>query len=193
MATRAHSIPQTRATGWAGLVSRTGIERIWTEALPEQLAQSVLGPFTLVARLTLGWIFVWSGFDKLIRGFTASPFLLHATQGPLTFWFHSLGGSQMATNIINPLVVWGEILIGLTLIFGIFTRAGAFWGTIMMMLYYLAQFPPAQNPWMDEHLVYILLLGLLSALGAGRILGLDAWIERLPWVKRHHLVTLLLG
>jgi len=196
MATRAHSVgsvPRTQVTGWVSLVKRAGIERVWTDALPETLAQSVLGPVTLLLRLTLGWIFVWAGFDKLIRGFSASAFLLHGTQGPLTFWFHSLGGSQMATNIVNPLVVWGEILIGITLIFGIFTRAGAFWGAVMMMLYYLAQFPPAQNPWLDEHLMYILLLGLLGALGAGRILGLDAWVERLPWVKRHHLVTLLLG
>ncbi len=80
----------------------------------------------------------------------------------------------------TPLVIWGEILIGLTPhLRDIHTRRRLL-GRIMMMLYYLALFPPAQNPWMDEHLVYILLLGLLGALGAGRILGLDAWIERLP-------------
>jgi len=46
---------------------------------------------------------------------------------------------------------------------------------------------------MDDHLVYILLFGLLGALGAGRILGVDAWIERIPWVKRNRLVAILLG
>jgi thiosulfate dehydrogenase [quinone] large subunit len=170
-----------------------GIDRLWLDALPERLAQSVMGPFMLLLRLTMGWIFLWSGIDKLVTDFSASGFLLHSTQGPLTFWFHSLGGSQTALNVVNPLVIWGEILIGFTLVFGIFTRSGLFWGAVMMMLFYLAQFPPTTNPFMDEHLVYIVIFGLLGALGAGHILGVDAWIERLPWVKRHRLVTLLLG
>jgi hypothetical protein len=46
---------------------------------------------------------------------------------------------------------------------------------------------------MGYHLVYILILGLLGALGAGRIIGLDAWVERIPWIKRHRVATLLLG
>ncbi len=193
MATRAHPMGQGELTGWPALVRRTHIDRVWLDALPETLAQSVLGPFTLLARLTMGWIFAYAGFDKLIRGFSASGFLLHSTMGPLTFWFHSLGGSQMALNVINPLVVWGEILVGLTLVFGIFTRAGLFFGAVQLMLYYLAQWPPANNPFMGYHLVYILILGLLGALGAGRILGVDAWIERIPWIKRNRFVTLLLG
>jgi thiosulfate dehydrogenase (quinone) large subunit len=193
MATRTRSIRPRELTGWPAWVRRTHIDRVWVDALPERLAQSVMGPFTLMLRLTMGWIFVWAGFDKLIRGFSASGFLLHSTQGPLTFWFHSLGSSQTALNIVNPLVVWGEILIGLTLVFGIFTRAGLFWGAVMMMLYYLAQFPPAQNPFMDYYLVYIVVFALLGALGAGRIAGLDAWVERIPWVKRNRAITLLLG
>jgi thiosulfate dehydrogenase [quinone] large subunit len=199
MATRNHAHPSPvgrrheAVGGWTALVSRTGIDQMWLDALPERLAATVMGPATLMLRLTMGWIFVWAGFDKLIRGFSASGFLLHGTQGPLTFWFHSLGASQTALNVVNPLVIWGEILIGVTLIFGIFTRAGLFFGAIQLMLYYLAQWPPANNPFMGYHLVYILILGLLGALGAGRILGLDPILERIPWVKRHHVVTLLLG
>jgi len=169
------------------------INRIWVDALPERLAHSVMGPGTLLLRLTMGWIFAYAGFDKLIGGFNASGFLLHSTTGPLTFWFHSLGGSQMALDVINPLVVWGEILVGLTLVFGVFTRAGLFFGAVQLMLYYLAQWPPANNPFMGYHLVYILILGLLGALGAGRIFGLDRYVERIPFVKRFRVVTLLLG
>jgi thiosulfate dehydrogenase [quinone] large subunit len=46
---------------------------------------------------------------------------------------------------------------------------------------------------MDEHLVYIVVFALLAALGAGRIFGLDALVERLPWVRKNRVVTLLLG
>jgi len=193
MATRAHPIPHKELTGWPAWVRRTHVDRVWLDALPESLAQSVMGPFTLLLRLTMGWIFLWSGIDKLVTNFSASGFLANATQGPLGGWFQDLGANQAALDIINPLVIWGQILIGATLVLGLFTRAGLFWAAAMMMLFYLAQFPPANNPFMDEHLVYVLLFGVLGALGAGRILGLDAWVERMPWVKRNRLVALLLG
>jgi thiosulfate dehydrogenase [quinone] large subunit len=141
----------------------------------------------------MGWIFIWSGFDKLFNDFSAAGFLTHSTQGPLGGWFQDLGTNQTALDVINPLVIWGQILIGITLTFGIFTRGGLFWGAVMMMTFYLAQFPPATNPFMDEHLVYIVVFALLAALGAGRIFGLDALVERLPWVRKNRVVTLLLG
>jgi len=193
MATRAHPMGQGELTGWPALVRRTHLDRVWLDALPESLAQSVMGPFTLLLRLTMGWIFLWSGIDKLVTDFSASGFLVNGTQGPLGDWFQSLGTNQAALDVINPLVIWGQVLIGVTLVLGLFTRAGLFWAAAMMMMFYLAQFPPANNPFMDDHLVYILLFGLLGALGAGRILGVDAWIERIPWVKRNRLVALLLG
>jgi thiosulfate dehydrogenase [quinone] large subunit len=184
---------QGELTGWPALVRRTHLDRVWLDALPESLAQSVMGPFTLLLRLTMGWIFLWSGIDKLVTDFSASGFLVNGTQGPLGDWFQSLGTNQAALDVINPLVIWGQVLIGVTLVLGLFTRAGLFWAAAMMMMFYLAVFPPANNPFMDEHLVYIVIFGLLGALGAGRILGVDAWIERIPWVKRNRLVALLLG
>jgi thiosulfate dehydrogenase [quinone] large subunit len=63
----------------------------------------------------------------------------------------------------------------------------------MMLLFYLAQFPPANNPFMDDHLVYIVVFGILGVLGAGRLLGLDALVERHPWVQKNRLVTFILG
>ncbi len=171
-----------RASTWRGL-------GIW----PEGLAQRIMPPTTLLMRLVFGWIFVWSGFDKLIRGFDSSGFLVNATQGPLHSWFVSLGGNTAATDVINPLVVWGQILIGLALIFGVGTRFALFWAAAMVFMFYLAQFPPANNPFMDDHLVYIVMFGLLGALGAGRILGVDAIIERLPWVRKMPVLGVLLG
>jgi thiosulfate dehydrogenase [quinone] large subunit len=195
MATRSEvgEIRQRELTGWPAWARVSGIDRVWADALPERLAQSVMGPFTLLLRLTMGWIFIWSGIDKAVTNFSAAGFLVHSTQGPLGGWFQSLGANQAALNVIDPLVIWGQILIGATLVLGLFTRSGLFWGAAMVMMFYLAQFPPANNPFMDEHLVYILLFGLLGALGSGRILGVDALVERIPWVKRNRVVTLLLG
>lgn len=165
----------------------------WEGVWPAKLANTILPPFIVLLRFTMGWIFAYSGFDKLIRGFDASGFLINATQGPLGGWFQSLGENSAALNVIEPLVVWGEILIGVALIFGVLTRWAAFWGAAMMFMFYLAQFPPAHNPFMEYYLVYILVLGVLGGLGAGRIFGLDNMIERLPWVRRVPGATFLLG
>jgi thiosulfate dehydrogenase [quinone] large subunit len=89
--------------------------------------------------------------------------------------------------------VWGQILIGLALIFGLGTRFALFWAAAMMFMFYIAEFPPANNPFMDEHLVYIVVFVLLGTLGAGRILGLDALVERLPWVRRIPALNFILG
>ena len=158
-----------------------------------EVAHRVLPAVIVGLRLTMGWIFVWSGFDKLIRGFSAEGFLLHATKGPLSGTFQNIAENATALNVIEQLVIWGEILIGIALIFGILTRFAAFWGAIMMLLFYVAQLPPEHNPFMEYYLIYILVLAALGALGAGRIMGLDALIGRQPLVRRIPGVAFLLG
>src|SRR3989304_2864242 len=78
---------------------------------------AVMPVFTLFLRLAFGFFFLWSGFDKLITDFTARGFLLNAT-GPLRDLFVDMGQSQAALDVIDPLVVYGQILIGLALFFG---------------------------------------------------------------------------
>jgi thiosulfate dehydrogenase [quinone] large subunit len=174
-------------TGGASLAA------IWESAWPENLANKILPPMTVLARFTMGWIFAYAGFHKLFTGFSSAGYLGNATQGPLTGWFHSLAANATAVDVINGLVVWGEVLIGLALVFGVLTRWAAFWGAVMMFMFYISAFPPENNPFMEYHLVYIVALGILGALGAGRILGLDYFIEKLPLVKRIPGVNFLLG
>jgi thiosulfate dehydrogenase [quinone] large subunit len=47
-----------------------------------------------------------------------------------------------------------------------------------------AVLPPENNPFMDDHIIYALVLVLLAALGAGHTLGLGDYWEKLPLVKR---------
>ena len=169
------------------------VQALWEGVWPAKLANTILPPFVVLLRLTMGWIFVYSGFDKLFNGFSAEGFLVNATRGPLGAWFQGLGENSLAMDVINPLVVWGEILIGLALVFGVTTRFAAFWGATMMFMFYIAQFPPEHNPFVEYYLIYILVLGLIGALGAGRILGLDNLIERLPLVRRIPGASFLLG
>jgi len=153
----------------------------------------IILPFVLAMRLAMGWIFVWSGFDKLLGDWTSAGFLVNSTKGPLEAWFVDLGTNSAAVDVIDGLVIWGQILIGIALILGVATRFTLFWAGAMIFMFYIAQFPPAQNPFLDEHIIYIGVFLLLGALGAGRILGLDALVERLPFVRRIPGAEYLLG
>ena len=153
----------------------------------------IVPAFTLLLRLSMGWIFIWSGFDKLITDWSAGGFLVNATQGPLKDLFVRMGESQTALNIVDPLVVWGQILIGLSLILGIFTRFGLLMAATQVFLFYLAQLWPANNPFMDDHIIYMGVFALLGALGAGRILGLDALIEKIEPVRKVPQLQYALG
>lgn len=169
------------------------VSALWESAWPEKFATTILPPVVALLRFTMGWIFVYSGFDKLLTDFSAGGYLANATKGPLAGWFQGLASNPTALNVIDPLVVWGQILIGLALVFGVLTRWALLWAAAMMFMFYISAFPPENNPFMDDHLVYILLFGVLGALGAGRIIGLDYLIEKLPLVKRIPGATFLLG
>ena len=150
-------------------------------------------PMTLVLRLAMAWIFLWAGIDKLLGGFSAEGFLLNATRGPLIDLWSSLGESGAALSVIDPLVTWSQILMGLALALGLVVRLTFFFGGVQMFLFYIAQFPPEHNPFMEYYLVYILLFLALGALGAGRVLGVDRYIEATTLVRRRPWLKYLLG
>ncbi len=149
--------------------------------------------FTLLLRLLMGWILLWAGFDKAINGFSAEGFLLHATSGPLHSWMLELGGSSTALSVIEPLVTYGQILLGLGIFLGGLLRLALIFAAIMMFLFYIAQFPPEYDLFADYYLVYIVVYLMLGALGAGRLLGLDRYLERLPIVQRRGWLRFLMG
>ena len=153
----------------------------------------IVVPFSFLLRILMGWILVWAGFDKAIGGFTAEGFLVHATSGPIAGWFRDLGGDATALSVIDPLVTYGQILMGLAIFFGVATRAALFFAAIMMFLFYLAQFPPEHDLFVDYYLVYIVVYALLGAIGAGRILGVDRLLERLRPVRERHWLSYMLG
>src|SRR4030042_4088312 len=116
---------------------------------------AIVPAFTLLLRLSMVWIFIWSGFDKLITNFSASVFLVNASSGPLKDLFVRMGENQTALNVVDPLVVWGQILIGFSLVLGIFTRFGLLMAGTQMFLFYLAQLWPSNKPVLAQHIILI--------------------------------------
>lgn len=123
-------------------------------------------------RYVMSFIFLWAFFDKVFGlGFATiadkawinggSPtfgFLTNAVQGPFVSIFHSLAG----ITVVDWLFMLGLLFVGLTLLFKKFVKWGCFAGSLMLLFMYLALLFPANNPIIDEHIVYILVLILLA-------------------------------
>ena len=164
--------------------------------------------YALVAmRVTMGWALLQGGLTKLVtyldsnpdNNWTAAGFLANAIPAgnPFTEVFAAMAGNPL----IDILNMWGLTLTGLALILGAFVRWSAFWGAVMMLFYWAASLTgglmaglPGAHGWVvDDHLVYAALLFGLGAVGAGRVLGLDARIEKLKLVQNNRWLRYLLG
>lgn len=128
-------------------------------------------------RLSMSFIFLWAFFDKLFGlGFATksanawinggSPtfgFLKYAVKGPYVDFFHSLAGQVW----VDWVFMAGLLFVGLTLLFNKYLKWGAIAGSIMMILMYLALLLPENNPIIDDHIIYILVLIILATKGRG--------------------------
>ena len=156
-------------------------------------------------RLALGWIFLWAFLDKLLAlGFATgrdaetgavdrfgpaawindgSPtqgFLEFGTKGPLADFYQSFAGAGWA----NWLFMVGLAGIGIALLLGIGMRIATGSGVLLMVLMWSATLWPENNPFMDDHLVYALVLVMLVLAEAGKTFGLGQAWERLRIVQR---------
>jgi thiosulfate dehydrogenase [quinone] large subunit len=78
------------------------------------------------------------------------------------------------------------LFAGITLILGIGVRLGAFVGFLLLVDMYVAgSIWPDNNPFVDEHVVYaVVMIGLIVS-NAGLYLGLGKW-----WQKRKLVQTI---
>lgn len=133
-----------------------------------------------LTRIALGFIFFWAFIDKLFGlGFATTPakswlmgnsptmgFLSHA-KGPFAALFQSLAGQGW----VDALFMLGLCLIGLALLLGIGMRIACYSAMLLLALMYLAAIPPANNPILDDHIVYILVLLAFTQMKVGHWLG----------------------
>lgn len=130
-------------------------------------------------RIVMGWLFLYAGLDKLLTPhWSATGFLVNAkTFSAFYSWFNS--SSNLAW--VNFVVPWGEVLIGLGLIFGTLTRLASYFAILMLLLFYFPglQFPYVDNGFLvDDHIIYIFAFAVLVCERAGAFWGLDARINK---------------
>jgi thiosulfate dehydrogenase [quinone] large subunit len=150
-----------------------------------------------LTRLCLGWTFLWPFLDKAFGlghgtasadawidgGSPTTGFLAGAT-GPFADIYQSISGAGWAD--------WGFmaglLLIGVALLAGVGMRIAAVSGAVLLVLMWTAALPPANNPFMDDHIIYALVLLGLAVVGAGNTLGLGrrwtdtALVGSHPWL-----------
>ncbi|WP_436906753.1 DoxX family protein [Halosimplex marinum] len=143
-------------------------------------AHSLSAWFVLSLRLMMGYAFLYSGATKVLAGgFDAGGYLSNvaATNGnPLAGLFAWMGSTPWFVEFANVAVPWGEVLIGLGLLVGALVRLAAFFGALMMLMFYFGNWDMAHG-FINGDFAYMLVFLAVAAFGAGRILGLDAYIE----------------
>jgi thiosulfate dehydrogenase [quinone] large subunit len=176
---------------------------------PETRAGKAFRYVAAALRLSLGWVFLWAFLDKLLAlGFATgrnpetgvvdrfgdaawinggSPtkgFLTYGTSGPFAEFYQGFAGAAWA----DWLFMLGLAGIGIALMGGVAMRIAAAAGALMMVMMWSAALPPANNPFMDDHLIYALVLVALALVGAGTTLGLGKVWERLPVIRDHGIL-----
>jgi thiosulfate dehydrogenase [quinone] large subunit len=149
-------------------------------------------------RVALGWVFLWAFLDKTFGlGFATAPdnawiaggsptfgYLNFATSGPLAGLFQAMAGNP----VVDVLFMLGLLGVGVALLLGAGIRVAGVAGAAMMLVMWASALPPENNPVVDDHIVYALVLLLLPAIGAGRVVGLGEWwqstelVRRYPWL-----------
>ena len=151
-----------------------------------------------VVRLCLGWTFLWPFLDKTfglhhqtpsarawIHGGSPTAGFLSGASGPLASFYKSFAGAGWA----NWGFMIGLICIAAALLCGIGMRVAAIAGSVLLVAMWSASFPPQDDLFLDNHIVYALVLAGLAVVGAGNTFGLGRWWTNSDLVRRHPWLT----
>jgi thiosulfate dehydrogenase [quinone] large subunit len=166
-----------------------------TEIASHTRAQQVGRYTAAVLRLSIGWVVLWAFLDSMfglghetagkdawvLGGSPTKGLLAFAASGPFAGVYHDLAGQAWA----DWLLMLDLLCVGVALVAGIAMGLAAGSAVLLLILMWSAVLPPANNPFMDDHLIYAMVLVLLAAAGAGTPLGLGATWKSLPVVKQN--------
>jgi len=160
--------------------------------------------FALVALRTLvGWHFAYEGYYKLMQPgwsregglvapFSAAGYLRSAT-GPLAGVFHSMAAHPTLVHATDLAVPIGLLLVGLSLMLGLFTQLGCAGAIAFLTLFYLSQPPLSGMPQTGAEGAYLVVnknlieLAAVVAVMAFRT-GATAGLDRLLLLRGHREV-----
>jgi len=139
----------------------------------------------MLLRLVLGYHFLFEGVDKLFSQSWSSYSFLMQANWLFSDLFQSLADSQTLLAIIDFMNIWGQILIGLGLLLGLFSRWAAFSGALLLLLYYVAIPPFVEGIFfIDKNLVELFAFLIIMLFPTSHIFGIDYLINNF-WSKKN--------
>lgn len=161
-------------------------------------------------RISLGFVFLWAFLDKtfglgfatcrdpktdaintmcekawLEGGSPTAGFLNFGTKGPFAEFYQNLVG----LGWVDWLFMLGLLLIGTALLFGVAQKLAAFFGSALLFMMWTAALWPDNNPLIDDHIVYILVLwGVYLNRGSSKW-SLNSWWQSQPLVKKFPILS----
>ncbi len=171
-------------------------ERLFGGSLKSGRGWSLVG-----LRLALGFMFLYGGYEKVLRElggkYATSGFLSHVS-GPLAGVFTGMSGNPL----VEYLLVYGEVLIGISLMVGIVTRVGGVSGALLSFLLYLSTLPamPAtytggyfnylleNNALINEYIIFVGVFVAFVFLVPGRVFGADGILQSSSFVQRRPIL-----
>jgi thiosulfate dehydrogenase (quinone) large subunit len=165
----------------------------------------------LALRIATGFYFLYAGLDKVFsfiggsEPFSAAGFLAFATAGttsaqvaegtivnPTAPFWADLAANPTALSVIDFIVPFGQIAIGLALILGLATRFAGVMGFAMMAGFTIASWDFAHGVLNQTSFLAISAL-VLAVIRAGDVYSIDSIVEAQPIIKRTPVLRYVLG
>ena len=142
---------------------------------------------TLV-RIVIGWHFLYEGIAKIIASDWSSAPYLAGSRWIFAPLFNVMADNAAIVGIVDQINIWGMILIGIGLIFGLLTRWASLGGAVMLLFYFVAYPPvpgymlgvPAEGSylWVNRNLIELFALSVFIFISPFSHYSLDRLISR---------------
>jgi thiosulfate dehydrogenase (quinone) large subunit len=145
----------------------------------------------IVLRTLVGWHFLYEGYYKAILpawsrdgsrlGRWSSASYLRAATGPFESAFHRLADAAWLDKV-DLLIMAGLMLVGLSLLLGLFTQAGCVGAILLLTLFYFSNMPltgvsqaGAEGAYLivNKNLIEAAAVLVVGSFRTGQIAGLD--------------------
>ena len=171
---------------------RIAITGARASSAPITLSERSMTGFALI-RMFVGYLWFQQLFWKMPPDFRGLyPYIIRESQHTIIPGYGYILQHTFLSGctLFVPLAagVWiAELIVAMSLMFGLFTRVGAILGTILALQLYVGL---AYTEWIWTYGMLVLLCLALTAIPAGRRLGVDQWLAlRLQAAGQHHRIA----
>jgi thiosulfate dehydrogenase [quinone] large subunit len=166
--------------------------------------------FIFAYRIFAGWLFFYSSLsNEIFNPLFVATHVVPVVKEPGVFYsFFTLLAAPEVAPAIGFCVMYGHLLIGLSLLSGFMVRVSASAGTVLMILYWLVGIKPFSlhvvghatvivplvlayrvvlnvgGMVFDIHILWSIILIYVILSHAGHVWGLDAWAVTKPFLRR---------